>query len=151
MRTFFESSAAIASSVCARASAAISSSRFGRPEGLPDWPGANRPVCVLLAGAPLLVVVISPIEGPMFNSLAHLLSHLSLDRTSRGTPASGSGSGIHTRKSVLTQCERSYPSHGANQSASATRAGHSHHTTDVSGGTNRRSIRLTSLKGAPTR
>ena len=57
-------STAIASSVCVRASAAISSSRFGRPEGLPDWPGANRPVCVLIAGGLLLVVVISPIEGP---------------------------------------------------------------------------------------
>ena len=43
-------STAIASSACVRASAAISSSRFGRPEGLPDCPGANRPVSALIAG-----------------------------------------------------------------------------------------------------
>ena len=41
------------------------SSRLGRPDGLPDCPGTNRPVSALLAGKLLLVVVvISPIEGP---------------------------------------------------------------------------------------
>ena len=58
-------STAIASSVCIRASAARFSSRLGRPDGLPDCPGTNRPVSALLAGKLLLlVVVISPIEGP---------------------------------------------------------------------------------------
>ena len=52
-------SAAIASSLYVRASAARSSSRFGRPDGLPDCPGPT---------SPQHSTVITPASGPNFGN-----------------------------------------------------------------------------------